>query len=132
MQSHMPDLVVELEPVVDRAQNVNFALKTEVARTFLDSKGIAYRKAPSDRQLSPPDVGDIARPFTVYLECHHNESASNVASIAAPDGDEGFPPFGERTKTSAPRQLPIKTADELFNKGKAAHAAKKYTEAMHC
>ena len=62
----MPDLVVELEPVVDRAQNVNFALKTEVARTFLDSKGIAYRKAPSDRQLSRADVGDIARPFTVY------------------------------------------------------------------
>jgi S1-C subfamily serine protease len=45
----------------DIPQNVNFALKSEIARTFLDSKGIAYRKAPSDQQLSPADVGDVAR-----------------------------------------------------------------------
>jgi S1-C subfamily serine protease len=38
-------------------QNVNFALKAEVARTFLDSKGIVYRKAPSDQQLSPSERG---------------------------------------------------------------------------
>ena len=31
----------------DIPQNVNFALKAEVARTFLDSKGIAYRTARS-------------------------------------------------------------------------------------
>jgi S1-C subfamily serine protease/Flp pilus assembly protein TadD len=53
----------------DIPQNVNFALKAEVARTFLDSKGIAYRKAPSDQQLSAADVGDIARPFTVHIRC---------------------------------------------------------------
>jgi S1-C subfamily serine protease len=32
----------------DIPQNVNFALKAEVARTFLDSKGIAYHSAPSE------------------------------------------------------------------------------------
>jgi Tfp pilus assembly protein PilF len=53
----------------DIPQNVNFALKSEVARTFLDSKGIAYQTARSDRQLSPADIGDIARPFTVRIEC---------------------------------------------------------------
>ena len=62
----------------DIPQNVNFALKAEVARTFLDSKGIAYRKAPSDQQLSPADVGDIARPFTVHIECQ--QAASRVAA----------------------------------------------------
>jgi S1-C subfamily serine protease len=52
----------------DIPQNVNFALKAEVARTFLDSKGIAYQTARSDLQLSPADVGDLARPFTVPIE----------------------------------------------------------------
>jgi lipoprotein NlpI len=67
----------------DIPQNVNFALKSEVARTFLDSKGIAYRKAPSDQQLSPADVGDIARPFTVYLKCKQDVSRSAAATPAA-------------------------------------------------
>jgi hypothetical protein len=53
----------------DVPQNVNFALKAEVARTFLDSKGIAYRTARSEQQLSPADVGQIARPFTVHILC---------------------------------------------------------------
>ena len=48
---------------------MNFAFKAEVARTFLDSKRIAYQTARSDKQLSPADIGDIARPFTVHIEC---------------------------------------------------------------
>ena len=52
----------------DIPQNVNFAIKAEVARTFLDSKGIAYRTVRSDQQLSPADVGDLAQPFTLYIE----------------------------------------------------------------
>jgi Trypsin-like peptidase domain/TPR repeat len=67
----------------DIPQNVNFALKAEVARTFLDSKGIAYQKASSDQQLSPADVGDIARPFTVHIECRQTASRS-VATLPAP------------------------------------------------
>jgi len=53
----------------DISENVNFALKAEVARTFLDSKGIKYQMERSDKQLSPADVGDIGRPFTVHIEC---------------------------------------------------------------
>src|SRR6516164_2463105 len=36
----------------DIPENVNFALKAEVARIFLDSKGIAYQTARSVQQLS--------------------------------------------------------------------------------
>ena len=54
----------------DIPQNVNFALKAEVARTFLESKGIVYRKAPSDQQMSPADVGDTA---------DHSQSISNAS-----------------------------------------------------
>jgi hypothetical protein len=59
----------------DIPQNVNFALKAEVARTFLDSNGIAYQTARSDQSLSPADVGQIARLFTVRIECRSNEQA---------------------------------------------------------
>ena len=64
----------------DVPQNVNFALKAEVARTFLDSKGIAYETARSEQQLSPADVGEIARPFTVYIECEQAGSQSAAPS----------------------------------------------------
>ncbi len=57
----------------DIPQNVNFALKAEVARTFLDSKGIVYQTAPSNGRLPPADVGDIGRPFTVNIECRTNK-----------------------------------------------------------
>jgi hypothetical protein len=59
----------------DIPQNVNFAVKAEVARTFLDSKGIAYQTAHSDQQMSPADIGDLARPFTVQIECYSNEQS---------------------------------------------------------
>ena len=52
-----------------------------MARTFLDSNGIAYHSAPSDKQLSPADVGDIARPFTLRIEC---EQISTQVAKAAP------------------------------------------------
>ena len=69
----------------DIPQNVNFALKVEVVRTFLDSKGIAYQRARSEQQLLPPDVGDIARPFTAYIECHRAAGTSSAAARATPN-----------------------------------------------
>ena len=66
----------------DIPQNVNFAIKAEVVRTFLDGKGIAYKTQGSDQQLSPADVGEIARPFTVYVECRRG-----VARVAVDRAD---------------------------------------------
>ena len=60
----------------DVPQNVNFALKAEVARIFLDSKGIAYHTARSEQQLSPADVNQIARPFTVHILCEQAVAAA--------------------------------------------------------
>ena len=78
----------------DIPQNVNFALKAEVARTFLNSKGIAYQTARSDLQLSPAEVGGIARPFTVQVECEQAGSRSATThQIANPQADTG----GEQT-----------------------------------
>jgi tetratricopeptide (TPR) repeat protein len=66
----------------DIPQNVNFAIKAEVVRTFLDGKGIAYKTQRSDQQLSPADIGDAARPFTVYVECRRG-----VARVAVDRAD---------------------------------------------
>jgi hypothetical protein len=71
----------------DIPENVNFALKAEVARTFLDSKGVEYQMERSDKQLSPADVGDIARPFTVHIECER-ASAQSIAAIATPNASQ--------------------------------------------
>jgi lipoprotein NlpI len=69
----------------DIPQNVNFALKAEVVRTFLDGNSIAYQTARSERQLSPADIGDIARPFTVHIKCERADSRSAAApTISSP------------------------------------------------
>jgi hypothetical protein len=65
----------------DIPQNVNFALKAQLAREFLDSKLITYKTEKSTARLAPADVGEIARPFTVYIRCTETE---RVASAPAP------------------------------------------------
>ena len=67
----------------DIPQNVNFALKAQVVRTFLDSKLISYKTEASTAALSSADVGDIARPFTVYIACTKSPHSA-VATAAAP------------------------------------------------
>jgi hypothetical protein len=50
-------------------QNVNFAIKTAVLRNFLDTNGIGYASAAPKREISPADIGELARRFTVRVEC---------------------------------------------------------------
>ena len=90
----------------DIPQNVNFALKAEVVRTFLDSKGIIYQKAPSNQQMSPADVGDIARPFTIHISCEQKESQA-VACIASPGS---LPPSPDKRATPGPVKPQTKSA----------------------
>jgi S1-C subfamily serine protease len=50
-------------------QNVNFAIKAAVLRNFLDTNGIGYASAAQKRELSPADIGELARRFTVRVAC---------------------------------------------------------------
>jgi S1-C subfamily serine protease len=52
-------------------QNVNFAIKASIAQLFLDANNIPYAFTADRpvRELSAADVGDIARRFTVRVEC---------------------------------------------------------------
>jgi S1-C subfamily serine protease len=51
------------------AQNVNFAIKADVVRTFLAAQGVAAETASGGRELSVPDVAERARAFTFFIEC---------------------------------------------------------------
>jgi S1-C subfamily serine protease len=90
----------------DIPQNVNFALKVEVARTFLDSKGIAYQTAHSEQQLSPADVGDLVRPSTVHIKCEQVASRSAAAPVVS----------------SPPRKSVEPTAQDLMRRCKSHDA----------
>ena len=52
-------------------QNVNFAIKGELARKFLDDNKIAYTTNAPGPALSVADVGDMARKFAAYVECEN-------------------------------------------------------------
>lgn len=52
-------------------QNVNFALKADVARTFLNVAGVVPETTPATgRDLGGIELGDRARSFTVRVECY--------------------------------------------------------------
>jgi len=50
-------------------QNVNFAIKSAVLRNFLDTNGIAYVNAAGQHKMAAAAIGDLARKFTVRVEC---------------------------------------------------------------
>ena len=58
------------EETGDLPQNVNFALKGEIAREFLEDRAVHYRTASSTTRLSNADVGDIGRRVTVLVSCY--------------------------------------------------------------
>lgn len=53
----------------DVPQNVNFALKTSLLVTFLDTTGVAYAIAGQEPQLAPPDVAERAKAISAYIRC---------------------------------------------------------------
>jgi hypothetical protein len=75
------DLVNVLKIFGDLPQNVNFAIKNETALAFLRSNNIKFQSSPNlGKKLSPTDVGNATRPFTVRIECYGKQQ-----QIAKPD-----------------------------------------------
>lgn len=50
-------------------QNINFALKADFARTFLEASGVPVETSGGGRELSTPDIGEKARAFSVFIDC---------------------------------------------------------------
>ena len=53
----------------DTPQNVNFAIKGAVVRSFLDIHGVAYDRRPSNQKLTPEQLAELAHTFTVAVHC---------------------------------------------------------------
>lgn len=53
----------------DLPQNVNFAIKAALVRSFLDIHGVDYQRLPSERKLAPEKLAERARQFTVAVHC---------------------------------------------------------------
>ncbi len=53
----------------DIPQNVNFAIKTATARKFLDANRVPYETARGGAEMRAADIGDLARGFTLSVEC---------------------------------------------------------------
>ena len=53
----------------DIPQNVNFAIKADLARTFLAANGIEYETAASAAELDTADIAEQGRGVTVAVEC---------------------------------------------------------------
>jgi S1-C subfamily serine protease len=63
------DAVRVVQLTGDIPQNVNFAIHGEVARLFLDSKGVEYDAAASTVTHETADIADQARKFVFVVEC---------------------------------------------------------------
>ncbi|MCU0984522.1 MAG: serine protease [Acetobacteraceae bacterium] len=53
----------------DLPQNVNFAIHGRVAQEFLRANGVTPRTAPSSGSRAAAEVGEIAHPSTILIEC---------------------------------------------------------------
>ena len=53
----------------DVAQNVNFAIKPEVLRLFLDANRVTYKTASTAKRLDGVEIAQHARDFTVQILC---------------------------------------------------------------
>ncbi len=63
------DAVAVAKRTGDIPQNVNFAIKAEVLRTWLRASGVPFDARASDRTLEAADIAELARGFTVQVEC---------------------------------------------------------------
>jgi S1-C subfamily serine protease len=53
----------------DVPQNVNFAIRGEIAKLFLAQNGVDPKLSLSDERLEPEETAERARSFTAYIEC---------------------------------------------------------------
>jgi len=54
----------------DIPQNINFAIKSAVAKSFLDSHSVEYETGASTKKLESAEIGAAAKKFTLLVECY--------------------------------------------------------------
>lgn len=69
------DAIKMAKAIGDIPQNVNFAIKADVARLFLEAQGVSLQSAQAGTQRSKADVAATGREFTVLVECLKGQDA---------------------------------------------------------
>ena len=84
------DALAVAKVVGDIPQNVNFAIKSEVAQSFLRSNGIEPLVAPSAAKRAPvADLVQTARGYTLLIECDTGKAAREAQEkLAAETADQ--------------------------------------------
>jgi S1-C subfamily serine protease len=72
-------------------QNINFAIKSAVIRTFLEAHQIAYETATSAAKLEPADVAETAMKSTLLLECLNEPQEAIAARAPVPSPGINMP-----------------------------------------
>jgi S1-C subfamily serine protease len=80
----------------DIPQNVNFAIKAQVLKGFLDGQRLTYSEQVATEKLAVADIADLARAFTVQVEC---SPASYSSQVEQPEQRGGGVP--------APQPVPV-------------------------
>ncbi|WP_298853489.1 trypsin-like peptidase domain-containing protein [uncultured Ruegeria sp.] len=60
---------VVTDAIGDTPQNVNFAVRGEIAKLFLTQNAINPILSLDDKKLEPEEVADLAASFTTFVEC---------------------------------------------------------------
>lgn len=64
------DALLVAKVIGDIPQNINFAIKGAVIKSFLDVNGIDYQSASSDIEKNGKEIAAEAQKFTVPVECY--------------------------------------------------------------
>jgi hypothetical protein len=84
------DALAVAKAVGDIPQNINFAIKGEVAQSFLRAHGIEPRPASEVKRTSVADRVQAARPYTYLITCKSvREPAPEEQRDATPRGGDG-------------------------------------------
>lgn len=66
---HIIGVVVARLEQDSQDQNINFAIKSSIAETFLDAHNLQYLTSIDAKSLSTPEIGDLLREETLLILC---------------------------------------------------------------
>lgn len=64
------DAIKVAKAIGDIPQNINFAIKGEVAQVFLNAHKVKFKTATAAKKLENTDIANRGRAFTVLVECY--------------------------------------------------------------
>ncbi len=63
------DAVAVADIIGDFPQNVNFAIRGEIAKLFLSINGVEPQLSMAEDRMKPEDLADLAKSFTRFIDC---------------------------------------------------------------